>query len=122
MLSNCVDCVVDGRAESHETMALFRQAIAGEALPRQMDVKHPTERHEIMVPDRRTMLHKARKVVVLPAPLAPSNAVTPPCSTCKSMSVTAWIIPYQALTPLAANIAPIRRRSQDRRGSLRDCA
>ena len=49
-----VDCVVDGRAESHETMALFRQAIAGEALPRQMDVKHPTERHEIMVPDRRT--------------------------------------------------------------------
>jgi radical SAM superfamily enzyme YgiQ (UPF0313 family) len=49
-----VDCVVEGRAESHETMALFRQAIRGEALPAQMDVKHPTDRNDIMVPDRRT--------------------------------------------------------------------
>ena len=49
-----VDCVVDGRAESHETMELFRKAIRGEAVPRQMEVKHPTDRNDIMVPDRRT--------------------------------------------------------------------
>jgi radical SAM superfamily enzyme YgiQ (UPF0313 family) len=49
-----VDCVVEGRAESHETMELFRQAIRGEELPVQMDVKHPTDRNEIIVPDRRT--------------------------------------------------------------------
>ena len=49
-----VDTVVEGRSESEETMELFRQAIRGEKLPRQMDVKHPTDRNDILIPDSRT--------------------------------------------------------------------
>lgn len=49
-----VDCVVEGRSESADTMALFHRAIRGEALPREVDVKHPTSRDSILVPDRRT--------------------------------------------------------------------
>src|SRR6185369_5333281 len=49
-----VDCVVDGRSESVETMALFEKAIRGEPLPRQLTVDHPSDRHSIIVPDKRT--------------------------------------------------------------------
>ena len=49
-----VDCVVEGRAESVETMALFRKAIFGEELPREVNVAHPTRREDLMVPERRT--------------------------------------------------------------------
>jgi radical SAM superfamily enzyme YgiQ (UPF0313 family) len=49
-----VDCVVDGRSESVETMALFEQAIRGEPLPRQLTVDHPSDRDGIIVPDKRT--------------------------------------------------------------------
>ena len=49
-----VDCVVDGRSESTETMALFARAIAGEPLPRQVSVGHTEHRHEIIVPEKRT--------------------------------------------------------------------
>ncbi len=49
-----VDCVVDGRSEAEETLQLFRQAIQGEALPRQVAVSHPTAREGILIPDRRT--------------------------------------------------------------------
>jgi len=49
-----VDCVVEGRAESEETMALFRKAIMGEDLPREVNVAHPTRREDLLVPDRRT--------------------------------------------------------------------
>jgi radical SAM superfamily enzyme YgiQ (UPF0313 family) len=49
-----VDCIVEGRAESSDTMKLFDDAIAGKPLPRKTDVGHPKERHEILVPDRRT--------------------------------------------------------------------
>jgi len=49
-----VDCVVEGRAESSDTMELFRKAIRGEAIPRQLDVKHPTDRNDILMPLRRT--------------------------------------------------------------------
>jgi radical SAM superfamily enzyme YgiQ (UPF0313 family) len=49
-----VDCVVDGRSESSETMALFARAIAGETLPRQVSVGHTEHRHDIIVPDKRT--------------------------------------------------------------------
>ena len=49
-----VDCVVDGRSESTDTLALFRQAIRGEALPRQVEVAHPMVRDEILTPDART--------------------------------------------------------------------
>jgi radical SAM superfamily enzyme YgiQ (UPF0313 family) len=49
-----IDCVVEGRAESAETITLFESAIKGEALPRQIDVHHPKDRDSILVPDRRT--------------------------------------------------------------------
>lgn len=49
-----VDCVVDGRSESADTMNLFARAIRGEALPRQIDVGHPRDRESILVPDKRT--------------------------------------------------------------------
>jgi radical SAM superfamily enzyme YgiQ (UPF0313 family) len=49
-----VDCVVEGRAESTDTMALFDRAIRGDALPRQVDVGHPRDRESILVPDKRT--------------------------------------------------------------------
>ena len=49
-----VDCVVEGRAESADSMALFHQAIRGEELPREVNVAHPTRREDLLVPDRRT--------------------------------------------------------------------
>ena len=49
-----VDCVVEGRSESADVLALFDQALAGEDLPRQIDVAHPKDRNEILFPDKRT--------------------------------------------------------------------
>ncbi|HWO01351.1 MAG TPA: radical SAM protein [Blastocatellia bacterium] len=49
-----IDCVVEGRSESLDTLALFHKAIRGEALPREIDVKHPTDRNGILFPDKRT--------------------------------------------------------------------
>jgi hypothetical protein len=49
-----VDCVVEGRSESADTLELFRKAIRGEELPRQVEVKHPTHRDAILFPDART--------------------------------------------------------------------
>src|SRR5262245_594250 len=49
-----VDCIVEGRSESAATIELFRKALAGEALPRQVDVGHPPTRDGILVPDKRT--------------------------------------------------------------------
>ena len=49
-----VDCVVEGRSESAESMALFRRAIAGGDLPRQVNVPHPKTRDGILVPEKRT--------------------------------------------------------------------
>jgi len=49
-----VDCVVEGRAESAETIELFRRALRGEGLPRQLAVSHPTSREAILVPRWRT--------------------------------------------------------------------
>jgi radical SAM superfamily enzyme YgiQ (UPF0313 family) len=49
-----VDCVVEGRSESADTLALFEKALAGETLPRQIDVGHPRDRDAIIFPDRRT--------------------------------------------------------------------
>jgi radical SAM superfamily enzyme YgiQ (UPF0313 family) len=49
-----VDCVVEGRSESEQTMDLFRTAIEGGELPRQIDVAHPKDRDAIMTPVRRT--------------------------------------------------------------------
>jgi hypothetical protein len=49
-----VDCVVEGRSESPDTLELFRKAIRGEAIPREIDVKHPARREEILFAKQRT--------------------------------------------------------------------
>jgi hypothetical protein len=49
-----IDCVAEGRSESNDTLALFRKAIAGEALPREISLAHPTSRDAILFPDKRT--------------------------------------------------------------------
>jgi len=49
-----VDCVAEGRSESADTLTLFKKAIAGETLPRKMDLEHPTSRDAILFPDKRT--------------------------------------------------------------------
>jgi radical SAM superfamily enzyme YgiQ (UPF0313 family) len=49
-----VDCVVEGRSESADTITLFEKAIRGEALPREIAVGHPKDRESILVPDKRT--------------------------------------------------------------------
>jgi hypothetical protein len=49
-----VDCVVEGRSESADVKKLFDKALAGEAIPKQMDVAHPKDRNEILFPDKRT--------------------------------------------------------------------
>jgi radical SAM superfamily enzyme YgiQ (UPF0313 family) len=49
-----IDCVVEGRSESEETLQLFEKAIRGESLPRTLDVGHPKDRDAILVPDNRT--------------------------------------------------------------------
>jgi len=49
-----VDCVVEGRSESVDTLELFRKAVRQEELPRRIDVKHPLDREGILFPDSRT--------------------------------------------------------------------
>ncbi|HBY63509.1 MAG TPA: hypothetical protein DEH78_27100 [Solibacterales bacterium] len=49
-----VDCVVDGRSESTDTLELFHRAIRGEELPKFAEVVHPKERHELLTPHKRT--------------------------------------------------------------------
>ena len=49
-----VDCVVEGRSESNDTMELFRKAVRGEELPRDVEVAHPKDRDQILLPDKRT--------------------------------------------------------------------
>ncbi len=49
-----VDCVVDGRSESHQTLELFHAAIRGEDLPQSIEVAHPTGRDELLIPGKRT--------------------------------------------------------------------
>ncbi len=49
-----VDCVVEGRSESAQTLEVFAKAIQGETLPRQIEVLHPKDRDGILFPDKRT--------------------------------------------------------------------
>jgi hypothetical protein len=49
-----IDCVVEGRSESEDTLDLFDKAIKGEDLPKELTVKHPVERDAILFPDTRT--------------------------------------------------------------------
>jgi hypothetical protein len=49
-----VDCVVEGRSESAETMELVRRAVRGEELPRFAEVSHPKSRDALLTPRKRT--------------------------------------------------------------------
>jgi radical SAM superfamily enzyme YgiQ (UPF0313 family) len=49
-----IDCVVEGRSESEETLELFRKAIRGESLPRMVNVAHPEGREGLLTPQKRT--------------------------------------------------------------------
>ena len=49
-----VDCVAEGRSESTDALGLFRKAIAGQRLPRELKLAHPTSRDAILFPDKRT--------------------------------------------------------------------
>jgi hypothetical protein len=49
-----IDCVVEGRSESTDTLDLFAKAIRGEELPKQVDVAHPKDRNAFLFPDKRT--------------------------------------------------------------------
>ncbi|HET9530600.1 MAG TPA: radical SAM protein [Blastocatellia bacterium] len=49
-----VDCVIEGRSESADTIDIFTKAIEGKAIPRQIEVSHPKDRNEILFPDKRT--------------------------------------------------------------------
>ncbi len=49
-----VDCVVEGRSESADTLELVRRAIAGEPLPREFEAAHPRNRESILTPEKRT--------------------------------------------------------------------
>src|SRR5499427_7027344 len=49
-----VDCVIEGRSESLDTLEVFEKALRGEPLPRRLEVEHPKSRDEILFPDKRT--------------------------------------------------------------------
>ena len=49
-----VDCVVEGRAESADTMALIEQALQGQPVPRKLVVAHPKQRDALQLPEKRT--------------------------------------------------------------------
>ncbi len=49
-----IDCVVNGRSESNETVELFERAIRGETLPQLAEIGHPDNRDSILVPKKRT--------------------------------------------------------------------
>ena len=49
-----IDCVIDGRSESAETIALFHRAIEGGELPQHAEVDHPTDGNTLLFPDRPT--------------------------------------------------------------------
>ena len=64
-----VDCVVEGRSESADVKKLFDKALAGEDLPKQMDVAHPKDRNEILFPDKRTTFGVVEMTTGLRTPL-----------------------------------------------------
>lgn len=49
-----IDCAVDGRAESRDAVNLFRMALNGEALPREVKVEHPNNPLWLVIPEKRT--------------------------------------------------------------------
>ena len=49
-----IDCVIDGRSESAETIALFHRALDGGDLPQHVEVSHPTDGLSLLFPDKPT--------------------------------------------------------------------
>lgn len=49
-----IDCVVSGRAEANEALEVFRKAVAGEELPRNVEAHHPMNLDKLVMPDTRT--------------------------------------------------------------------
>ncbi len=49
-----VDCVIQGRSESEQTLDIFHRALRGEELPKFLEVSHPAGSDGILVPSRRT--------------------------------------------------------------------
>jgi radical SAM superfamily enzyme YgiQ (UPF0313 family) len=49
-----IDCAVDGRAEARQAMDLFRKAMNGEPLPREIKVAHPNDPLSLVIPEKRT--------------------------------------------------------------------
>ncbi len=49
-----VDCVIDGRAESDDTVEIFKKAVAGEKLPQKVEVQHPPNGDNILFPTKPT--------------------------------------------------------------------
>src|SRR3954454_4955522 len=63
---------------------------------------------KLTVPDRaRISPEIVRSNEVLPAPLAPSTAVTLPCATSSDTSSTARTGPYEETTPVSSSIAAL---------------
>src|SRR5262249_3924776 len=49
-----IDTIVTGRAESRDVVNLFRRALAGGELPSRIEVHHPHDAAELIVPETRT--------------------------------------------------------------------
>jgi radical SAM superfamily enzyme YgiQ (UPF0313 family) len=49
-----IDCVVEGRSESAQTLELFRKSIQRDPLPQRVEVQHPLDQEGILIPDART--------------------------------------------------------------------
>ncbi len=49
-----VDCVIDGRAESVDTIEVFRKAVNGQDLPAKIEVEHPPTGENIVFPEKPT--------------------------------------------------------------------
>lgn len=49
-----IDTIVAGRAESAEVIDLFRRALAGDTLPRQVSAHHPHDAAQLVIPETRT--------------------------------------------------------------------
>jgi radical SAM superfamily enzyme YgiQ (UPF0313 family) len=49
-----IDCVVEGRSESSQTLELFRDAIESKTIPQNVQVPHPKDIESILLPSKRT--------------------------------------------------------------------
>jgi hypothetical protein len=49
-----VDCIVEGRSESPETIEIFRDAVSGNGVPEQVEVPHPPSADALVLSDKPT--------------------------------------------------------------------